>query len=411
MSRLIDTVAASDPAVAGLIRAEEERRDRGLQLLAAETTASDAVRATLASVLSDKYAEGYPGKRYHGGCEVADQVEQLAIDRARSFFAADYANVQPISWTAANLAVYVTFGKPNDAILALSLKHGGHQTHGSRANFSGRWFSPLHYELRPGTEDIDYDQVRELAMFHRPRFLVAGGTSYPRTFDFAALRAIADEAGCVLWVDGAHLMGMAAGGVVTSPVPYADVVTVATNKVLRGPRGGMLLARQEHAEALSRAVFPFLQGGPSLHTIAGKAVMLAESATDGYRDYARTVHGNAAGLTAAFADRGLRPITGGTDTHIGIVEVDSLGVSGREAQRRLEAIGIVVDRAVTPFDARPVTEGSAIRFGTAVLTTDGFTPDAMPALADLMIAAMRTRDDETARRTALAKDLDALRAE
>ncbi|MEZ5212812.1 serine hydroxymethyltransferase [Gordonia sp. (in: high G+C Gram-positive bacteria)] len=405
-----DPLAAADPAMAALIDREQQRRRRGLPLLAAESVATPAVRAAVGSVLADKYAEGYPGRRYHAGCEVVDEVEELALARARDLFGADYANVQPLSWVLANLAVLAAFAQPGDPLLSLSLRHGGHQTHGSRANSSGRWFTVVNYGVREDTEQIDYEKMHELAMIHRPRILVAGGTSYTRTWDYARLRAIADEAGCILWVDAAHLAGLVAGGVLESPVPYADVVTVATNKVIRGPRGGLLLAREEHGGVLDRAVFPFLQGAPPMHAIGAKAVTFAETATPGYRDYASSVADSARALASELADRGLRPVAGGTDTHLGIVEVTALGITGREAAVRLAASGIYVDKAVTPFDPAPVAQGSAIRFGTAAAVAEGLTSADAPAVADLMVAAMRTPADDHARHEALAQQVAALGA-
>lgn len=404
-------LTAADPLMAGLIERESARRRSGLQLLAAESVATPAVRAAMSSVLSDKYAEGYPERRFHGGCAVVDEVEQLARTRARDLFGAQYVNVQPLSWVLANLAVLAAFARPGDQLLSLSLQHGGHQSHGSRANASGRWFSVINYGVHPDTEQVDYDKLGELAMIHRPRIIVAGGSAYTRTWDLPRLRAIADEAGCILWVDAAHLAGLAAGGVITSPVPYADVVTVATNKVIRGPRGGLLLARAEHGAALDRAVFPFLQGAPPMHAIGAKAVAFAESGSAGYREYARHVAGTASALVGALADRGLRPVSGGTDTHLGIVEVASLGVSGRDAADRLAASGIIVDKAVTPFDTAPVTQGSAIRFGTAAAVTDGLRAEQAEAVADLMVAAITTPRDDVARHGALARDVAALGAQ
>lgn len=399
---------ATDPEIAALLESEATRRRGSLQMLAAESSATSAVRAAVGSILADKYAEGYPGHRYHGGVEVVDEVEELAISRAAALFGADYVNVQPLSWALANFAVYAAFSQPGDQVLSLSLKHGGHQSHGSRANLSGRWFSVLNYGVRPDTERIDYDQIRELALIHRPRILVAGGTSYSRAWDFAAMRTIADEAGCVLWVDAAHIAGLAVGGVLESPVPYADVVTVATNKVMRGPRGGLLLARAEHAESLSRAVYPFMQGAPAMHSIAAKAVAFAECARPEYAEYARAVADNASTLAAALDERGLRVVSGGTDTHLAVVEVSSAGISGREAARRLAACRMIVDKAVTPFDEAPITEGSAIRFGSAVLAADGLRPGQMPAIADLMLEAMHTDGDDTARQAAIAREVAAL---
>ncbi|KXT56750.1 serine hydroxymethyltransferase [Gordonia sp. QH-12] len=392
---------ASDPEIAELLRREETRRRGSLQMVAAESTATPAVRAAVGSILADKYAEGYPGHRYHGGAEVVDEVEQLAISRAHTLFGADYVNVQPLSWALANFAVYAAFSQPGDQVLSLNLKHGGHQSHGSRANLSGRWFSVLNYEVRRDTERIDYDQIRDLALIHRPRILVAGGTSYSRSWDFAAMRTIADEADCILWVDAAHLAGLAVGGVLDSPVPYADVVTVATNKVMRGPRGGLLLARSEHEDSLSRAVYPFMQGAPAMHSIAAKAVAFGECLRPEYAAYARDVADDAATLAAELGARGLRTVSGGTDTHLAVIEVSSLGITGREAAKRLAACRIIVDKAVTPFDEAPVSEGSAIRFGTAVLAADGLRPADMPQIADLMLDAMRTDPSDEARRAAI----------
>ncbi|EON32451.1 Glycine hydroxymethyltransferase [Gordonia terrae C-6] len=387
-----------DATVDTLLGREAGRRRDTLQLLASETEPTPGVRAAMASVFDAKYAEGYPGARYHGGCDVADELEELAVDRARTLFGAEYANVQPLSGSAANLAVYAGFAQPGDPVLALRLEHGGHQTHGSRANFSGRWFSPLHYEVRPDDELVDYDQVRDLALVHRPRILVAGAASYSRTFDFAVLRQIADEAECILWVDAAHLAGHVAAGVLPSPVPHADIVTFSTNKVIRGPRGGVILARAEHGEALRKAVFPFVQGGPAMHSVAAKAVAFAESGTEEFADYARCAVDNARAIAAELSARGARVVSGGTDIHLAVIDVSGFGISGMEAQHRLGAAGIVVDKAVLPFEDRPVSEGSAIRIGTPVVTERGMTSAMHPVVVDAMVAAMSTDDRETHRR-------------
>lgn len=391
------TDRTGDAEVDALIGREELRRTRSLQLIASETEPSAGVRTAMASVFDTKYAEGYPGARYHGGCEVVDDVERLAIDRARELFDAPYANVQPNSGSAAGVAVYAAFAQPGDPVLALRLDQGGHQTHGSRANFSGRWFSPLHYGVRTSDERIDYDQVRDLALVHRPRILVAGGAAYSRFYDFAVLREIADEAECVLWVDAAHLAGLVAAGVAASPMPYADVVTVSTNKVLRGPRGGLILAPERHRVVLDKAVFPFVQGGTAMNAIAGKAVAFAEAATPEFAAYVRTAVANAAALSAALTERGLRIVSGGTDTHLAVVDVTSLDLTGVEAQRRLDAAGIVVDKAVLPFDTRPVSQGSAVRIGTPSVTLAGLGTQDMPLLADWIVEALRSpvgsRDD------------------
>ncbi|MFI8773069.1 serine hydroxymethyltransferase [Gordonia sp. NPDC062954] len=378
----------SDPQVADLLERETRRRDSTLQLLAGETPASPAVRAALTSDLGAKYAEGYPGARYHGGCSVADEVENLAIERAAALFGADYVNVQPLSGSIAGLSVYAAFAQPGDPILALGLRHGGHQTHGSRANFSGRWFAPIHYGVRRSDERIDYTELRDLALLHRPRIIVAGASSHSRSFDFALLRTIADEAEAILWVDAAHLAGLVAGGVVDSPLPHADVVTLSTHKVLQGPRGGMILARDEHRAVLQKAVHPFVQGGPSMNSIAAKAVCLRESGGEGFAQYAAATVTSAQRLGEALTAAGLRVVSGGTDLHLAVVDVSERGLTGIEAQHRLASAGIVVDRAVLPFDSRPVTEGSAIRFGTPCAVLAGLGPDAMGDVADWMMRAL-----------------------
>lgn len=380
-----------DPEVAALIDREDERSATTLSLIASETLSIPAVREAVAGDLAGKYAEGYPGSRYHGGCEVVDEIEDLAIRRARDLFGAEHANVQSHSGTSANLAVHAAFAQPGDPVMALKLAHGGHQTHGSRANYSGRWFYPLGYGLRPDTETLDYDAIRDMARLHRPRILVAGATSYSRLIDYTALRSIADEIDCVLWVDAAHIAGLVAAQVVPSPVSVADVVSGASHKVLRGPRGGFLLSRSEHAVAVDKAVFPFSQGGPALNVIAAKAVAFADAATPDFRTYARTAVDNCGALSAALATRGLRSVSGGSDTHLLVVDVTALAMSGAEAQGRLESAGIVCDRAALPFDSRPPGEGSGIRVGTAVATARGLLPHHMETVADLMVTAMGTR--------------------
>ncbi|GAB16898.1 serine hydroxymethyltransferase [Gordonia effusa NBRC 100432] len=393
-SAVSSSLADADPEVAALIESESTRRRSTLQLVASESVASPAVRAALASDLGDKYAEGYPGARYHGGCGVVDEVENLAISRARGLFGADYANVQAISGSAAGQAVYAAFAQPGDPVLALRLMHGGHQTHGSRANFSGRWFSPITYRVREDDELIDYDQLRDTALVHRPGIIVAGSSSYSRHIDWAALRSIADEADAILWCDAAHLAGLVAGGAAPSPVPFADVVTVSTQKVFWGPRGGAILAREEHAPALQKAVFPFLQGGPAMNSIAAKAITFAEAATPKFAEYARAVVRNAQELSIALAERGLRTVSAGTDTHLAVIDVTSSGLTGRAAAAALADAGIVVDKAVLPYDTAPVADGSAIRLGTAVLTTQGFAAPEMTTVADWIARALT---DEGAR--------------
>ncbi|MFW0790891.1 serine hydroxymethyltransferase [Gordonia sp. CPCC 205333] len=390
----VNAVSDADPEVAALIESESVRRRSTLQLVASESVASTAVRAALSSDLGDKYAEGYPGARYHGGCEVVDEVERLAIARARKLFEADYANVQAISGSAAGQAVYAAFAQPGDPVLALRLMHGGHQTHGSRANFSGRWFAPITYGVRRDDELIDYDHLRDTALVHRPGIIVAGSSSYSRHIDWAALRSIADEADAILWCDGAHLAGLVAGGAAPSPVPFADVVTLSTQKVFWGPRGGAILAREEHELALQKAIYPFLQGGPSMNSVAAKAITFAEAATPAFAEYTHAAVLNAQSLSIALAGHGMRTVSAGTDTHLAVIDVTSSGLTGRAAAAALSEAGIVVDKAVLPFDDAPVADGSAIRVGTAVLTAQGFADGEMSQVAEWIVGALT---DEGAR--------------
>ncbi len=293
--------------------------------------------AALGSTLSNKYAEGYPDKRYYGGCGVVDQAETIGIERAKALFGAEHANLQPHSGASANLAAYAAFLTPGDTVLAMDLKQGGHLTHGSKVNFSGRWFNPVSYGVSADTELIDYDQVRDMAREHQPKMIICGATAYPRLIDFAAFRDIADEVGAVLMVDAAHFIGLVAGGAIPSPVPYADVVCFTTHKVLRGPRGGMIVCREEHAAKIDKAVFPFLQGGPLMHAVAAKAVVLKECATPAYQAYATDVVANAKALAAALDAEGMRPVSGGTDTHLALIDLRGVGVTGTDAEQRCDA--------------------------------------------------------------------------
>ncbi|MGC0422939.1 serine hydroxymethyltransferase [Embleya sp. AB8] len=388
---------ASDPELAEVLLAELARQRGGLQLIAGENFTSSAVLAALGSTLANKYAEGYPGRRYYGGCAEVDRAERLAVARARALFGAEHANVQPHSGTAANLAAYAALLAPGDPILAMSLPHGGHLTHGSRVNFSGRWFDVLAYGVRESDERIDYDQVRDLARAHRPRLIVCGATAYPRLVDFAAFRQIADEVGAFLMVDAAHFIGLVAGDAVPSPVPYADVVTCTTHKVLRGPRGGLILCREEFAERIDRAVFPFSQGGPHMHTVAAKAVALAEAAGPAYRVYARRVVANAQALAQGLQAEGMRPVSGGTDTHLALLDLRAIGVSGSDAERRCERAGITLNKNALPFDPVKPTIASGIRVGTAAVTTQGMTETDMKEIALLLGRAVREDHETTLR--------------
>ncbi|PRH79723.1 serine hydroxymethyltransferase [Streptomyces solincola] len=377
-------LARQDPELAGVLDAERRRQAEGLQLVAAENFASPAVLAALASPLADKYAEGYPGARHHGGCEAADEAERIAAARARALFGAGHANVQPHSGSSAVLAAYAALLRPGDAVLALGLRHGGHLTHGSPANLSGRCFDFTAYRTDPETGLIDYAQVRELAREIRPRALVCGSISYPRHPDYAAFREIADEVGALLIVDAAHPIGLVAGGSAPSPVPYADVVCATTHKVLRGPRGGMLLCGAELAERMDRAVFPFTQSGAQMHTVAAKAVAFGEAATADFSEYTGRVVMNARALAGGLAERGVGIVTGGTDTHLIVADPAPLGVDGRAARARLAAAGIVLDSCALPYgDGR-----RGLRLGAAAVTTQGMGPPEMAAVAELCAAAL-----------------------
>jgi glycine hydroxymethyltransferase len=380
---------AEDPEIAGILLSELDRLRSGLQLIASENFTSPAVLAALGSTLSNKYAEGYPGRRYYGGCVEVDKAETIGIERAKALFEADHANLQPHSGASANIAVYGAFVKPGEKVLAMSLPHGGHLTHGTKVSFSGKWFDAVHYGVDPTTEDIDYDQVRDLAREHQPKMIICGGSAIPRLIDFAAFRQIADEVGAILMVDAAHFIGLVAGKAIPSPVPYADVVTFTTHKVLRGPRGGMILTTAEHAAAIDKAVFPMMQGGPLMHSVAAKAVALKEAATPAYRQYARDVIENAQALTAGLEAEGMRAVTGGTDTHLALLDLQPLGVTGAEAEQRCDAAGIVLNKNAIPFDPQPPSVASGIRVGSPSVTTQGMGVSQMKEIATLIGRAVR----------------------
>ncbi|MGW1588357.1 serine hydroxymethyltransferase [Streptomyces sp. NPDC002386] len=379
-----DVLRQQDPELADILFAELDRQSTTLQLIAAENVTSPAVLAALGSPLANKYAEGYPGARHHGGCEIVDVAERLAVERAMALFGAEHANVQSHSGSSAVLAAYAALLRPGDTVLALGLSHGGHLTHGSPANFSGRWFDFVGYGVDAETGLIDHDQVRHLALGHRPKAIVCGSIAYPRHLDYAFFRDVADEVGAYLIADAAHPIGLVAGGAAPSPVPYADVVCATTHKVLRGPRGGMILCGAELAERVDRAVFPFTQGGAQMHTIAAKAVAFGEAATPAFGAYAHQVVANARVLAGHLAAEGLGVITGGTDTHMIIVDPAPLGVDGRTARGRLAAAGIVLDCCVLPHG-----DGRGLRLGTAAVTTQGMGEAEMVRIAALMAAALR----------------------
>jgi len=382
-------LAHEDPEIAEVILGELARQRGGLQLIASENFTSPAVLAALGSTLTNKYAEGYPGRRYYGGCAEVDRAEELAIDRAKELFGAEHANVQPHSGSSANMAAYAALIQPGDTVLAMGLPHGGHLTHGSRVNFSGKWFHPVGYTVRRDTELIDYDEVRDLAQAHRPKLIVCGATAYPRLIDFKAFRDIADEVGAYLMVDAAHFIGLVAGRAVPSPVPHADVVTCTTHKVLRGPRGGMILCREELAARIDKAVFPFTQGGPLMHTIAAKAVALREAALPGFQSYAGQVVKNSQALAAGLAAEGMRPVSGGTDTHLALVDLRDVGVSGRDAEGRCDRARITLNKNAIPYDPESPVTASGIRVGTPSVTTQGMREGEMRQIAGLIATAVR----------------------
>jgi glycine hydroxymethyltransferase len=380
---------AQDPEIASIILGELDRLRGGLQLIASENFTSPAVLAALGSTLSNKYAEGYPGKRYYGGCAVVDTAEEIGIARAKELFGADHANLQPHSGASANLAVYGAFVMPGDTVLAMSLAHGGHLTHGSKVNFSGKWFSIVPYGVRQDTDLIDYDEVRALAREHKPKMIICGATAYPRLIDFEAFRSIADEVGAILMCDAAHFIGLVAGKAIPSPVPYCDVVSFTTHKVLRGPRGGMILCKEEHATKIDKAVFPMMQGGPLMHAVAAKAVALKEAATPEYQQYATQVIANAQALAAGLEAQGMRAVSGGTDTHLALIDLQPLAsrgveVTGTQAEARCDASGITLNKNAIPYDPRPPAVASGIRVGTPAVTTQGMTVPDMAVIAEVI---------------------------
>ncbi|MEY3257314.1 MAG: hypothetical protein RL443_323 [Actinomycetota bacterium] len=382
-----------DPEIASVVLSELERQRHDIQLIASENFTSSAVLATMGSVLSNKYAEGYPGKRYYGGCEEVDKVEVIGIQRAKELFGAEHANLQPHSGASANVAVYQAFTKPGDTVLAMSLPHGGHLTHGSKVNFSGKWFNVVSYGVRQDNELIDYDQLRDLAIEHKPKMICSGATAYPSLIDFEKVRQICDEVGAIMWVDAAHFIGLVAGKAIPSPVPYADVVSFTTHKVLRGPRGGMILSKEKHAAAIDKAVFPGMQGGPIMSAVAGKAVVLKECATSAYQNYAKKVIENCQALANDLQNEGMRAVSGGTQTHLALIDIRSTGVNGKVADERCGKSGISLNKNSIPFDPESPAVTSGIRVGTAAITTQGMGKDEMKLIAGLIARAIKDGDD------------------
>ncbi|MEI6844657.1 MAG: serine hydroxymethyltransferase [Actinomycetes bacterium] len=390
-----DLLTEQDPDIAAILLSELHRQQTTLQLIASENFTSRAVLAALGSTLSNKYAEGYSGKRYYGGCEEVDKAEVLAIGRAKSLFGADHANVQPHSGASANIAVYAAFTKPGDTVLAMSLPHGGHLTHGSKVNFSGKWFNIVSYGVRQEDELIDYDELRALAIANKPKMICTGATAYPSLIDFERVRAICDEVGAIMWVDAAHFIGLVAGKAIPSPVPYADVVSFTTHKVLRGPRGGMILSKAEHAAAIDKAVFPGMQGGPIMSAVAGKAIALKECATPAYQEYAKNVISNCQVLASSLEDEGMRAVSGGTQTHLALIDIRSTGVNGKVADERCGLAGIVLNKNAIPFDPESPAVTSGIRVGSAATTTQGMGALEMKSIASMISRAIATDDATT----------------
>ena len=388
-----DLLSKQDPEISAVLLSELKRQQTNLQLIASENFTSRAVLAALGSTLSNKYAEGYPGKRYYGGCEEVDKAEIIAIDRAKELFGADHANVQPHSGASANVAVYQAFTKPGDTVLAMSLPHGGHLTHGSKVNFSGKWFNVVSYGVREDNELIDYDQLRDLAIANKPKMICSGATAYPSLIDFEKVRQICDEVGAIMWVDAAHFIGLVAGKAIPSPVQYADVVSFTTHKVLRGPRGGMILTKAEHAAAIDKAVFPGMQGGPIMSAVAGKAVALKECAQPAYQKYAKDVITNAKALAAGLEAEGMRAVSGGTETHLALIDIRSTGVNGKVADERCGLAGISLNKNSIPYDPEAPSVTSGIRVGSPATTTQGMGVTEMKTIANLIARAVKNEDE------------------
>ena len=378
----MDYLAQFDPEIASQMQSEYQRQQRNIELIASENIASPAVIAAMGSVLTNKYAEGYPGKRYYGGCEVVDVIEQIAIDRAKQLFGAEYANVQPHSGAQANLAAYMAVLQPGDTIVGMDLANGGHLTHGAKVNLSGKIYNSFSYGVNTETGRIDFNEVEDVIRAHQPKLVVAGASAYPRAIDFKTFAEIAHRHGALLMVDMAHIAGLVAGGEHMSPVPYADIVTTTTHKTLRGPRGGMILAREEFAKKINSAVFPGMQGGPLMHVIAAKAICLKEAMAPEFKIYAQNVRKNAAALAEALVANGFDLVSGGTDNHLMLVDLRSRGITGKELQDKLDEVHITINKNAIPNDPQKPSLTSGVRIGTPAATTRGFTPEDMPIIAE-----------------------------
>ena len=388
-------ILTTDPEIAGIIENETRRQENGLELIASENVASPAVMAVQGSVFTNKYAEGYPGKRYYGGCTFADAAETLAIERARQLFKAEYINVQPHSGSQANMAALMSTIKPGDTVLGMDLSHGGHLTHGSPVNFSGKLYQFVHYGVCRKTGAIDFGQVAQLAGAHRPRVIIAGASAYPRIIDFNRFAQIAADCGALLMVDMAHIAGLVAAGLHPSPVPVSDFVTTTTHKTLKGPRGGMILAKAEYAATLNSAIFPGIQGGPLMHVIAAKAVAFKEAMSDTYRTYQQAVVDNAAAMAQVFREEEIAMVSGGTDNHLLLLDLTGLGITGKEAEALLERAGITVNKNAVPFETRSPFVTSGVRIGTPAVTSRGIRAPEARTIGSLIAGILKHPDDET----------------
>jgi len=395
----MSALAAADPDVAAIIADEEVRQVETLEMIASENYASSAVLEATGSVFTNKYAEGYPGKRYYAGNQHADRVEQLAIDRAKQLFGAEHANVQPSSGSEANMAAYLAFLQPGDTVMGLNLDQGGHLTHGSPVNFSGRFYNFVPYSVDRESETVDLAHVRTLATEHKPKIIVCGATAYPRTIDFAGFADVAKEVGAILMADISHIAGLVAGGVHASPIPYAGITTTTTHKTLRGPRGALAMTKIGYADAIDKAVFPGTQGGPHLHTIAGKAVAFGEALRPEFKDYARKILENATALAEGLLSGGLRLVSGGTDNHLILVDCNSVGISGLKAQNALQGAGIITNKNTIPYDQRSPFITSGLRLGTPALTSRGMGPKEMATVAEWICRVLKDPDGDGVRET------------
>ena len=382
-----------DPEVASAIEAEVNRQRNKIELIASENFVSNAVIEAMGTPLTNKYAEGYPGKRYYGGCENVDVVERLAIERAKELFGAEHANVQPHSGAQANMAVFFAVLNPGDTVLSMSLAHGGHLSHGSPVNMSGKYFNIVPYGVEEGTSVVDYDKIRELALECKPKLIVAGASAYPRVLDFNKFADIAKEVGAYLMVDIAHISGLVAAGLHPSPVPYADFVTTTTHKTLRGPRGGLILCKEEHAKAVDKAIFPGIQGGPLMHIIASKAVCLKEALSDDFKAYQKKIISNAKALSEALTDNGFDLVSGGTDNHLMLLDLRNIGITGKEAEHRLDEVGITCNKNAIPFDPEKPFVTSGVRIGTPAVTSRGMNEEDMKEIAELIALTLKDFDN------------------